>query len=108
MPIRIHSHLSTYVDPYPDPSPITNDGNLRLLVCGPLGLHCERPRLHRDLWLYFVIYNFEHLKISNFDLNSDSDSAFHSNVDPDPDPASITNAEPTSSGSTTLRDTLVN
>jgi hypothetical protein len=46
--------------------------------------------------------------IWNFDLNYNLDSAFHSNVDPDPYPAYITNAEPTSSGCTKLRDTLVN
>jgi hypothetical protein len=44
-----------------------------------------------SLRLYFVIFNFEHLKLLNFDFNSDPDPTFHFNADPSLDPASITN-----------------
>jgi hypothetical protein len=34
------------------------------------------------------------LTLLNFDLNADSDPAFHFNAGPDPDPASRNNADP--------------
>ncbi len=43
-----------FADPEPDPGPVTNDRNLRPLVCNP-----SWP----SLALFFVIFNFEHLKL---------------------------------------------
>jgi hypothetical protein len=49
-------------------------------------LHCERPRPSGFI--------FEPRKLLNFDFIENLDQAFHSNPDPDPNPASRNNADP--------------
>jgi hypothetical protein len=49
----------------------------------PPGIHIEPPDLHYERPLLF----FEPLKLLNFYFNVGPDPAFHSNADPEPDPA---------------------
>jgi hypothetical protein len=50
-------------------------------------------------------FHFELLKLLTSNFDEDPDSAFHSNADPDTDPASVNKAHPC--GSATLEKSLI-
>ncbi len=98
-----------YADPDPaihlnaDVVPATHqcDANLRPLIRKPSGLHFEPPSLHCERLR--PLTEGRPLKLLNLTLMRIRDPAFHSNANPNPDPASKNNADPCGSGSATLR-----